>query len=613
MQRRSLLILYCLMPHITLAAQQIPEIVVEASPLDELSPHDTMRDTTIKRKTMLKNQHRHVTQALQNVPGAILNRTGKEGQRSIVSLRGATSKHTLVLMNGLPIVDPIVSEFDFADLTSDIVENIHIITGSQSLLYGSQAIGGVINIITRCGTPTTKRGATLEGGSHSTVRSHGEISGSQEQIDYFVSSTSFRSGNGSFKNHLRNNRQGDHYKSLTTNIHFGWQPTDNFDVHGQVLYQQGDVKVDDLSQQLPQQADNNSKTQRGLALLTATYITLQGKLENHLSAGLIQTKRDHFKTRIKSNETEGKILQLHYLGHLSASPTHHINFGFTLRQEAINTDTSPHQSETTRGVFLQNQWQILDPLLLDVGVRLDQHPKFGTHVTYRAGAKLNLKRVTLTSSYGTGFRAPSPTEIFGSPPFLIPNTSLNPEKSQSFDIGLEHENKILKTLFEVTFFYLAIEDLIQGVRVKPDTFQNVNIGKRHSRGIESQITTHWHPCLKTILTYTLILAHDKLTGKQPFRLPKHQGVFNMTYAPTTSSTLFLEAIYQSSRQDRDFFKRRNVKLGSYASIRFGGDLSITPHLKIFARIENALNKHYEHIFGFGTRGRSFYTGLSVAL
>jgi len=612
--RRLPFILLCVMsPHSILAALQIPEIVVEAPRIDDISLHDTMHEATVKRKEIIKNQQRRVTQTLQNVPGTTIVHTGQEGRRSIVALRGATSKHTLVLIDGIPVIDPIVGEFDFADLNSDIVESIHIIRGAQSLLYGSQAIGGVINIKTRRGKAMTQIGATLEGGSHSTIRSHGEISGSQKQIDYFVSSTTFRSGNGSFKNKVHHNRQGDHYQSLNTNIHFGWQPTDTFDMHGQVLYQHGDVKTDHFIGQLPQEADNNSKTQRIIALLAATYIALQGKLENHLSAGITETKRDHFENGHKSHASDGEFLQLHYLGQLSASSTHHINFGFTIRQESVNTTTSTHQSETTRGIFLQNQWQALDCLLLDLGVRLDNHHKFGNHVTYRAGTRLDLKVATLKSSYGTGFRAPSPAEIFGTHPSLRPNLSLNPEKSQSFDIGVEHDNKTLKSLFELTFFYLVIKDFIQNIRINPTENHNVNMGKRHSRGIESQFTTQWRQDLKTILTYTLILAHDQSTGKQPLHLPKHKGVLNIIYAPTASSTLFLEGIYQSSTQSRDFFNRRTVTLGSYVTVRFGGEIAINKNLKLFARVENAFNKHYEQIFGFGTRGRSVYMGLSVAL
>jgi vitamin B12 transporter len=593
--------------------QSLPEVVVTAL---RLPPPDTTKKTVINGKNMSEKQQTFVATALRNSSHVIINRYGLAGRRSTARIRGAKGNQTLVLMNGLPLNNPAMGgEFDFADLLSSDIASIEIIPGSQGVLYGANAVGGVINIQTKKWQGPLQINAQKEVSSYKTRLSALNVSGSTEKVSYYLGGTVYRSGQGVFTNRKYGNSQGDDYHNQTVQIRLGLEPMVNFQLEGTFNFTNVEVKTDRyFGLSFPTETNDRSKKQKFSGGLVATIHTFNDRLKSSLSLMRSENCFDFFKKDKKINSNQGGYTTVRYDADAIIHSQHHLRWGLEHLNEEAQSTALRHKQLETNSVFALYDFSPLSDLTLKVGGRYSRHQTFGGHVMYQLGALYDFDHTNLCSNLSNGYKSPTPSDIYGAAKNALPNYNLKPEKNRTFDIGIDHTFKVFKTTIGITYFHLIIDDLISADFLPGNRFQAVNRHKRRTHGIEAGLLTQPLPRLTIDMLYTYTKARDCNTKRHPIRTPYHKLSASLNYQSTKELTLFLGFIYVGQARDFSFssFPAHLVTLGDYFLVRAGGDYTLSEHFKIYGHIDNIFNEAYEHIYGYGTRGRSVDLGLKLA-
>jgi vitamin B12 transporter len=569
----------------------------------------------INENQIKQQQLTFVDQALASMPGVNIVRSGSPGHLTAINLRGAKSNHTLILLNGIPLNNPGGNgAFDFGHLMSDDIERIEVLPGSQSLLYGSNAIGGVIRITTKQGSGRPQGIGQFEGGNYDTQRLNMGFQGLQDPIRYNVSVSKYHTGSGTLKTSKQGNLQGDDYDQQKVSARFGGFITPFWDVESYISKSENELAVDEIwPSPLPQKADRQNKTQQFIGNLKSTLNLCQDRWEQILMLSRVRIDTADSWARHKMFSTGAYIDRLRYENSFFFNDQNVTTLGaeqLTDRVKSTSLENSPNIS--THSLFGQHKIEPFKKFILNFGGRLDKSASFRNHRTYKIGGSYGWDKTTLKTSYGTGFRAPSSAEVYGVGKFALPNITLQPEKSKSFDIGIEQALYKDNIIFELTFFNLHINNLIDARRIG-GKYQSINVSQRKSKGIESSLVFKIIKDIDLNFAHTLTRAYDSKLHQFPTRLAKHKANFGILYRPCEKNLIFTDIIFVGKRMDQDFSAPPPgfVKLKSYSLVNLGTSYQVHQRLKVFGRIENFFNRKYETVFGYGQRGLSIIAGLSL--
>lgn len=587
-----------------------PDMVVTANRIPTESDKIGSALTIITAEEIEQSQRRTVADVLRDVPGISVVQTGGAGRTTSVRLRGLPGQYTKVIIDGVDMADPSQSQpqYDFANLLTADIERIEVVRGPQSLLYGGDAAGGVINITTRKGQDKPKVNALAEMGSLHTYTASASISGSQDRINYALGATHFETDGISAAAKRNGNDENDPARNDTVNARLGLKLTDTWDVEASGRYTRAFVDTDGWGT-VATDDDSNQHTLERSGRLGTNFSLFDGRLSNSLSYTLLETERDLGTGKTAVAYYSGETGTAEYQGTLKVAQDHTIVFGAQNKQDSMDEGGygDVHQDVTDNAYFADYQFSPLQSLFLTAGARLDDHETFGTHDTYRGTAAylIDATATRLHGSYGTGFRAPSLFEIYGT---TLDNTGLKPEKSRGWDLGVEQTVLNGKAVLDVTWFDNRFKNMIRyaGTWGVNDHYENV--ASARTQGMETaghwDITDQW----RLNASYTFTDSRDNSTGQVLARQPKHQSSFGATWKPidhlTTDATWRLVGRRYDSATGRD--------MGGYGTFDLAASYDLTEWAKVFGRVENLLDKDYEEAATYGTYGRMVFAGVKAS-
>ncbi len=599
--------------------------------------------TVVTAKDLKNLQVRNAAEALRSLPGVSVTRTGGFAGLTQLRIRGAEANQTLVLIDGIEANSVADGEFDFSDLTADDIERIEILRGAQSGIYGSNAIGGVVNIITKGGRgPLTVQGS-VEGGTHNTRDLSARVSGGNDkgyialgfhrrETDGFnnapnrnpanplfsdnddgaLTTFSLKAGgsitrDASFDVVLRNiakNGGRDGYGgvigSLATaiddpsrfasniwlaGINARWDMLDGALTHVLRANHNSTRRVDEDRGAFPFLSDNTSEADKLGYLVTYRFATPMMVAAKHIVSGLIEEELETYKPR--SDLTTGE------------------NF-----------------HRTRLGSVFEYRGEFANRLFVTGSVRHDDNETFQDFTTWRTTATWKLPELGLRphASAGTGVKYPTFYEQYGFiPGFFLPNPDLRPETSFGWDAGVEFTVIRDRATLDITYFKANLEDKIVALGF-PYSLTNTP-GEATRQGIEVASRYMVSRDLSLGLSYTYLDAKES-NGTREIRRPPHAARVDVNYGfDAGRGNVNLAAVYNGRADDTAFrlgldpffgfttFTSERVTLNDYLLLSVATSYKIQPGVELFGRVENFANQKYQEIYGYETAGLTAFAGV----
>ena len=628
--------------------REMKEIVVTATRLPTPRLKVASSITVITADDIKRRQLRTVPDALRTVPGLHVVQQGGAGQVTSVFTRGANSNQTLVLIDGIRANDPSnpTGQMDLSNLLVDNIDRIEVVRGPQSTLFGSDAIGGVINIITRRGEGPLTGTARAERGSDDTTNTRGGLSGAEGSFDYSASLVYLNTDAHSVTpKRLRDGakREDDSYRNWTGSGRLGWTPTETMEFGFTGRYINAEkTNIDPELERINSSGELRGTTEDRDAFLESKqyYLRGDGKIaffdgmwDASVAASYTDYDRDSRNDRqdpiretLDRTNFEGDRLKFEWKNDLYLFDGHVVtagletekenakSSGFTARGPVV-TVQNLNADDRTSAVYFQDQFSINERLLGTAGFRVDHSDDFGTELTFRI-APVYLHKETRTrfaGSLGTGFKAPSLFERFGSGGGFRGNPNLNAEESLGWELGVDQALFGDRLTFGATYFWSRIEDLIQFVLLPDDSSTLENLNEVHSRGVETYISAQLAPEFSVRVDYTYTKADEDDTDEKLLRRPSHKVNGDVSYKPRPNITLSATASYVARWRDSDRLTFARVSPSSYTVVDLAASYAFNKWVTALARIDNASDETYEPADGFEAAGRQFFGGVQITL
>lgn len=592
----------CAVVQPVLAAEQAPEIVVTATRTEIATSQVGSSISVLTADEIEERQYAFTVDAIRSLPGVIINQNGPFGGSASVRIRGASSDQTLVLVDGVIVNDPASpgAGFNFANLDPNDIERIELLRGPQSTLYGSQAIGGVVNIITKRAEEPFAYSAFLEAGSYNTLRSGGGVSGRLEDTDYRFSLSGIRTNGISKADENDGNTEEDGYKNYTFSGNVGSNLTEILRAEGGLRYSDSRNEFDARGG-VGGDGDRVGHTRELQANVSLHLSTFSGQLENSLTGSYSLTDRDNESNRARSFSATGERTSLEYLGTVTTSDIWNAIIG--LKTE--DTEIRGTSSIRTDSVFGQVQVLPLEGLSLIGGVRHDDHESTGGVTTFRFTSAYELAETgtVFRGSWGEGFKSPTPFQLtFFCCGATGPNTNLKPEESRGWDLGIEQEFLNGKADVQVNYFQQDVENQID-FSFAAGGYSNVD--QVETEGWEVIASARPADWIDLSANFTHQSAIDVSTGDQLVRTPANIATLNVTTYPTEQLSVGGSVTWNDDETDsaglvQDWF-RVDVR-SSY---------QLNDEVELYGRVENLLDEQYQDILGYGTPGISGFIGIRV--
>jgi vitamin B12 transporter len=635
----------------TMAAQEtqdttrLPELVVTPTRLPTSSDAVVSSVTTISGEDLRARGIRFVQDALREVPGASVVQVGSYGGVSSLFLRGGESDYVKVLVDGVPVNQP-GGTYNWANLTTDNVDRIEVLRGPGSVIYGSDAVTGVVQIFTRRGQGRLAVEGGGEAGTFGTINGHLGLLGGSNQLSYSASASRLTTdGTYAFNNDYGN-----------TVLSGSLAATADARTRASLTARYSDNRYHFPTDFAGVLSDSNqSNAEKGLSLAADIGRRFGDRYELKLTAGASRTDAEFEDQSDNPGDTVGFAFASHrdsraqrgnVDARLNATLTHDLTItaGAQIereseRQSGLSTsnfggiittpDTPFDRNRTTLGYYVQGLWHLSSGLAVNVNARLDDNSAFGTFFTYRAGATYRLPSQTrLRASLGRAFKAPTFCEQFCDAPFVIGDSTLSPERSTSWEIGVEQPIAGDQLSLWATYFDQMFHDMIVYDGGAPPPQPNYRNGAAaKARGLETGVTAVLGAGVRASASYTYLdaeatddagLSSPSFTaGKRLIRRPTHSAELAFRARLFERALLGGSLTYVGQRDDVDFnqFPSVLVELPAYALVDLATEVEVLraaagrPGISGVLRVENLFNQQYDQVVGFGGRSRGIFGGF----
>lgn len=622
------------------AAVEAPDnIVVTASRIPTPSDRIGSSVTVITAEDIAHYQFRSATEALQSVPSLSVVRNGGPGKLTSIFSRGSNANHTLVMIDGIEINDPSNTDgrVDLSHLYIGDVERIEVLQGPQSTLYGSDAIGAVIQIFTRKGSGSTTLRGTLEGGSFDTYNEYAYLSGATQRLSYTfnvqhtdtrgnsVLSDDFRQPDGTLDN--------DSNEGLTLSSRLVYDPADTlgFDFSGRYTKTRNGLDLNVYPVQ--DDSDSHNRTEQVFLGLNTRLALFEGRTEHRFGINYTDIDRhdhdnydpvntlDYLRATNKGTKLKFDLQNDAYL-----SESHTLTLGIETEKDRVDASLNqqsafgPFVSDTdadqrNNAAYLQDQFSVGENLSGTAGVRHDKTEDFSGKTTWRLALSWSLPAsdTRLKGSWATGFKAPTLAQLYGVSvssfgPF-VGNPDLKPETSRGWELGFEQALARPGTEFGATYYRNDIDDLI----TSNDSFTtNINRDKVRTYGVEAFLKTAFSSQLTADLNFSYSRAVDDQTDQNLLRRPLKKAVLKLGYTPRDDLGVYLENIWIGNRYDTDPVSGARIRRGSYYVANLATSYDLNRQWTLFGRVENLLDRNYDEPAGFEQPGRGIYVGVTAS-
>lgn len=578
-----------------------PDLVIEGTKTGTPIEQMTENVTVIDEATIRSMQVPTVSEVLRQVPGLDVVQSGGPGGQTSLFLRGSNSNHVLVLIDGVKVNNPTTGAFDMAHLTVDQIARIEVLPGSQSPLYGSEALAGVVNIITKRGHEGANDHLTLEGGAYRTWR--GVLSHSDQGPiwDEALSVSRWSTRGFSKASDRQGNTEPDGYANTTFAARLGR----GAGVGGRLdLTLRLTDATTDFDDAFPSPAfrlmDSPARSRdKAVAMGLTRSAPLTSWWDHRISLGW---SRDHLTTTESSfdSDLDAQSRQFEWRHTLSVGPDNLLTAGYEYQSRLAAIAAAGDQRIVTNALFIQDQLAFFEPFFITMGGRSDGNNRFGRHNTYKIGSSLAPEswRTRVFANYGTGFRGPTLNDLY------FPgasNPALQPERSNGYEAGLTHSTAGGRLNVGATYFRTYYKNL---VKYPPPTYTPVNVATALAKGIEATAEIKAQKS-RIQAAYTHTGTRDDATNDQLLRRPRNKASLAFIFQPEVGAELRADYRYVGERLDFA------DTLPAYSVVNLAASQAWTPNVTWFARVENLFDRDYEEVTDVGTAGRSVYAGVTA--
>src|SRR5256714_645813 len=516
---------------------QSEEIVVSATKIETPINEIGSSVTVITDKEIERDQERTLPDVLRTVPGLNVVQTGGRAGKTSFFPRGQNSNHRKVLIDEIDANDPSQDGvFDFGQvLTSDIAQ-VEVLRGPQSGLYGSDALGGVVNIVTKKGEGPPQFTGRIEGGSFDTFNQSASVRGSVSRFRYSFNVAHFLADDTPVTplDLLPPGRKriNDSYENITVSTKFGVDLTDIFSIDFVGRYTDSTLFFtgEDFSffPSVPAASQSEQNARQLFTRGDARLVLFGGAFKNRI--GVAYT---NYRTVIQAPDTgfglppeninHGDLIKFDWQGNIELGKSNALILGVEDQEDRLIDSPISAENDNVAG-FAELQSEIGPGLFTAVSIRHDDNDRFGGKTTWRIAPAYLIPNIgtKLKASYGTGFKAPSLTQLFVSFPAFnfFANPDLQPEESEGYDFGFEQPLMGERLRFGATYFHNDIKNLINANA----TFTSLeNVGQATTQGVETFISVAVTDRFKVRGDYTYTDAVDGTTGPELLRPAQNQA------------------------------------------------------------------------------------------
>lgn len=608
-------------------ANGVAELVVTATRTAQPIEKVGASVTVLTQAAIEASQAISVVELLAQAPGVSFTRNGGPGTASSINIRGAETQHTVVLIDGVKLNDPSSTQggFNSGNLLVGDISRIEILRGAQSTLWGSQAIGGVVNIVTA--DPTTPFASSIdaEAGARKTGYLRAGIGGAGDKITWRVAGGYYTTDGFSA---YKPGKEKDGYQNSGLSGRFRVALSDTVSAEVRSVWSKGKNDFDGFNVDSPE----FGRTEELVVYTGLNASLLDGRWNNRIGYAYTDTDRENINPARPAVpltfDAAGKNKRWEYQGVFAFTDTVSATFGAESENARMRT-RSPSVSKPNPAfatgkvgvdsVYGQLQAEVVPGLTLTAGVRYEDHDTYGSHTLGQASAAwaLNEGNTVLRASFGQGFRAPGLYELFSE----YGNLNLSPEKFDSWDAGIEQRFLGGKARASATWFHREADNEIRffsctggadplcapGGASRFGYYDNVL--KTKAQGLE--LIGEVKPVANLTITgnYTYTDAENDSganKGKQLTRRPKNMANLSATYVWPVRLTTTAAIRHVGKTYNND---ANTQVVASYTVVDLRASYPLSEGLEVFGRVENAFDKDYQTILNYGTPGRGAFVGL----
>lgn len=623
-------------------ANQLNPVIVTANKFEQKQQETGKVLTVITQQQLQRNSGRSLTEVLNEQTGIFINGANNNlGTNQSISLRGASSANTLILVDGVPVYDAsgITSEFDLSYININQVERVEILKGAQSTLYGSDAVAGVINIITKKkGTKPVGGYASIAAGSYGTINTAAGINGNSKGWQYNTGYTYVHS-NGFSSAYDSTGKAGfdkDGYTQNSINASIGYDAGKAFSARAFARYTQFKAGVDNGAFT---DDDNYNINDKDLQLgLTAGYKFGKSKLVfnyqyNRLDRGYLDdSSAQAYGTLYQNNRYKGysQFAELYGNFYLSKNAelvagvdyrhsstdqkSIYISGGYDFSAPPLGKDTANTNQE---GAYASLILHDLSGVTIEAGGRVNNHSVYGTNAIYSFSPSYNISNnwkvyVNIASAY----RVPSIYQLYGQ----YGNRDLSPEKSQSYEGGLQYTSKVFTA--RATAFARNINDVIY-FYTDPQTYasQYINADKQRDNGFELEAAANVCKAFSVSANYTYtdgkVHTASDFTGKDTalfnhYRVPRN--LFNLQLNVTPVKDMYVGVHLRAvSGHEEPAYMAPPFEMKGYYTLDLHLQYSIVKQVQLFADLLNLTNQQYFDVRGYNSKKFNGMGGVRITL
>ncbi len=597
---------------------ELDQVVVTASKMPLTQRETTKPVIVIDRQEIERNSGRDLSQILNQQSGIRVNDAyGAPSNGRILYMQGAAAQNTLILLDGLPISDPsgVGGLFDLRLLPTNNLERIEIIKGSQSTLYGTDAIAGVVNLITQSGGEERVSGTgAVSYGTYNSFNGNIGVNGTANNVGYKLNYNRETSDGFSAARDPEDTgtfgKDGYIMDAFYGKLDVGI--SESFTVSPFLNYSQNEGEYDEGSFQ---DADNDYSLELLNPGIQAVYNS--GPLRVNGGYNFSRTQRS-FESQFGVNEFEGKLHNADIFGNYQVGNNLQVLAGFNFQDFNIPGDedeaVEPERDAQILSPYATFYIKNLNGFSTEIGYRLNNHSEYGNNSTFSfAPAYQPAKQVKFFGSISTGFKAPTLDELFG--PFGA-NPDLDPQQSLYYNLGVESYMLDQSVKLSVQYFNREIDDLIIY-----SAMGYINRDKQNDYGIE--VSADWliNNRVRTGVWYNYIdgeistvdIDNNEIIQSNLIRRPTNSFGFNAGLSVTDQLYVRVDGEYNGERSDiffnPDTFEQEDVMLDSYTLVNLYTEYTLFENrLALFGDVKNLFNTDFTEVYGFNTTGTAVKAG-----
>ncbi len=606
-------------------AEEIPIIVISANKSVQSKSTVGSDIKVLNSETIEGSSSNFIGEIInEEISGANYFQSGGHGTQSGIQLRGLPKRYSTVYIDGVRMSDPSSPDNSFymSNVMKESIEKVEILKGSQSSLYGSNAIGGTINIFTKKAKEGQSTNYNISRGSNGSINKNFSYSSANQVQDFYIGLNSFNTDGISAMNDSPNENDKDSYDNKSIAGNYGYKLNENLNFRGSFRFSDSFLNYDEVT--IGRDDTNNNSKEDELSYNLRLNQT-NNKFKNTLIYNYTEIKRFTNTFNNTKKNYYGYRDALNFIGQYNFNFDNKLIYGLDNEfdnakfqkdwpTDYLNSDESIHSQ------YIDLMFRPSTNLYQTFGVRKDYHTTAGSHNTYRGTLAYNLNNFSkLRASYGTGIRFPSLYDYFyGSS--VSNKETLKPEKSKSFDIGYEKYFKKQNINFDISFFHITYDDPLEGWQSHGWKIKNAD-GEITSKGFE--VSSNWKINNNQIkINYGYTDTYDGADCDDPnstsidcamVRVPRHN--FNAAFKFKSKNNIYNKFNIKYSGETRDYGNANNsfsdIILDDYIVFNYQANYNYKDKYNLYLNAENIFNENYEQAYQYSTMGRSFNIGVKV--